>query len=107
MKHKILKQTAAALTGILLNTAAQAYSGETYVTCHLNPAGDNYLSLRECGSSKCDEIMRLGPATFMTTLEPVGTKGWREVIVMRDSQDDSYSGPSGWVYEKYICRIQE
>jgi hypothetical protein len=51
--------------------------------------------------------MRLGPATFMTTLEPVGTKGWREVIVMRDSQDDSYSGPSGWVYEKYICRIQE
>lgn len=95
MKHIFLRQSVAAIAGILLGTAAQAYSGETFVTCHLNPEGDNYLSLRACGSSKCDEIMRLGPGAFLTTLEPVGTKGWREVIVMRDSQDDSYSGPSG------------
>ena len=80
-----------------------AYSGEQYVTCGLDPNGDNFLALRSCGSSKCQMLQKLGPGTFMITLEPKGTKGWREVIVQRHVEDWSYEGPKGWVYEKYIC----
>ncbi len=39
----------------------------------------------------------------MVSLEPYAVKGWREVIVLRSLQDQSYSGPRGWVYSKYIC----
>lgn len=85
--------------------AAFAYDGEQFVTCHLDPNGDNFLALRSCGSSKCQMLGKLGPGTFMITMEPHGTKGWREVIVQSNMQDWSYSGPKGWVYEKYICQV--
>lgn len=89
----------------LMSTAALAYDGEQYVVCNLNPDGDNFLALRSCGSSSCEMKRTLAPGTFLITMEPVATKGWREVIVQRDIQDWSYDGISGWVYGKYICRI--
>ena len=85
--------------------AAYAYSGEQYVTCKLDPNGDNFLALRTCGSSSCEMIRKLGPDTFVITMEPYETKGWREVIVQQGSQDWSYSGVKGWVYGKYICKV--
>ena len=94
------------IAGVVPMTSALAYSGEDFVVCRLNPAGDNYLSLRTCGSTKCHEKRRLGPGTFLISLEPYAVKRWREVIVKRHAQDESYSGPSGWVYSKYICKIQ-
>jgi hypothetical protein len=51
-------------------------------------------------------IMKLGPDTFMTSLEPYNVKGWREVVIMKGLQDEIYSGPSGWVYEKYTCEVR-
>ncbi|MDU8928503.1 hypothetical protein RXV86_14020 [Alisedimentitalea sp. MJ-SS2] len=92
-----------AAAAIGLASGVQAYDGEQYVTCGLDPNGDNFLALRACGSSKCEMLLKLGPGTFMISLEPVGTKGWREVIVQSDVMDWSYEGPKGWVYEKYIC----
>ncbi len=86
---------------------SSAYSGEEYVVCYLNPAGDNYLSLRSCGATKCYEIMRLGPGTYLSSMEPYAEKGWREVIVKKNANDESYSGPKGWVYSKYICATGE
>jgi len=104
------KTSLAAIVFALLWTGASApalaYSGEDYFVCRLNPAGDNFLSLRSCGSSRCPEIMRLGPGTSLSTMEPYTLKGWRQVIVKRSPQDESYSGPDGWVYSKYICRVQ-
>ncbi|MEP3045406.1 MAG: hypothetical protein ABJL55_05745 [Roseibium sp.] len=85
---------------------ALAYSGEQFVTCNLNPQGDNFLALRTCGSSKCQMTHKLGPGTFMLSMEPYDVKGWRQVIVLKSLQDESYSGPSGWVFSKYICKIQ-
>jgi len=82
-----------------------AYSGENFVVCNLNPDGDNFLALRTCGSSKCAMTHKLGPDTFLLTMEPYAEKHWREVIVLNGLQDESYSGPSGWVYDKYICEI--
>jgi hypothetical protein len=60
-----------------LSSSAQAYSGEVFVVCRLNPAGDNYLSLRTCGSTKCREIRRLGPGTYLDSMEPYAVRRWR------------------------------
>ena len=85
---------------------ADAYSGEDYVVCNLDPNGDNFLALRSCGSSKCEMLQKLGPGTFLLTMDPDSENGWRAVIVKTSLDDESYSGPNGWVYDKYICRIQ-
>ncbi len=95
----------AALALFTISTDASAYSGEHFVTCNLDPAGDNFLALRSCGSSSCPMKHKLGPDTFMLTYEPYSENGWREVVVLRGLQDQSVSGVSGWVYDKYICRI--
>ena len=86
--------------------AALSYSGEHYVTCNLNPEGDNFLALRTCGSTSCPMTYKLPPDTFLLTLEPYANNGWREVMVISGLQDESYSGPTGWVYSKYICEIR-
>ncbi|WP_417671201.1 hypothetical protein [Roseibium sp.] len=104
--RKILAAAAIAVTTLGWAGAANAYSGEYFVTCNLNPQGDNFLALRTCGSSKCRMTHKLGPGTFMLSLEPYAVKGWREVIVLRSLQDQSYSGPRGWVYSKYICEMR-
>jgi len=102
-----LKIVSVALLALTVSSSVvQAHSGQVYVTCNLNPNGDNFLALRTCGSSKCQMIMKLGPDTFMTSLEPYNVKGWREVVIMKGLQDESYSGPSGWVYEKYTCEVR-
>ena len=100
-----LPVVALAMFGSLLAAPALSYSGETFVTCNLNPDGDNFLALRECASSKCDMIMRLPPDTFLMSMNPDEGSGWREVIVLDGLQDESYAGPSGWVYDKYICPV--
>ena len=95
----------AAGLAIGLGATAFAYSGEQYVTCKLDPNGDNFLALRSCGSSKCQMLQKLGPGSFMITMNPRGENGWREVIVQQNMQDWSYEGQSGWVYEKFICLV--
>jgi len=84
---------------------AVAYSGENFVVCNLDPAGDNFLALRSCGASKCKMTRKLGPDTFLLTFNPKSVNGWREVMVLHGLQDASYSGASGWVYDDYICKI--
>ncbi len=96
---------AAGLTALGLGAAAFAYSGEQFVTCHLNPNGDNFLALRTCPNSNCDMLQKLGPSTYVVTMEPYSTKGWREVIVQQNARDWTYSGQKGWVFEKYICPV--
>lgn len=90
----------------LMAAPALAYDGEQYVVCDLDPNGDNFLALRACGSSKCEMLRTLAPGTFLMTTEPNATKGWRQVIMQRDIQDWNYDGVTGWVYYKYICRIE-
>lgn len=97
--------TAMALA-IGLPGSAHAFSGEYFITCNLNPYGDNFLSLRTCGSTRCPEIARLGPNTFLIATQPYAVQGWREVIVLNGLQDQSYSGPRGWVYTRYICAVR-
>ena len=87
-------------------SGASAYDGEQYVVCNLNPDGDNFLALRSCGSTSCDMIRKLGPGTFLITMEPFEVKGWRAVIVQDDIQDWSYAGVDGWVFAKYICEVR-
>lgn len=90
----------AATAGTLL-----AYSGEVYAVCKLDPNGDNFLALRRCPSSECQMIRKLGPGTFLHTMNPSSEGRWREVIVKRNIQDESYTGVSGWVYDRYICKV--
>ena len=86
---------------------AQAYDGELFVVCGLNPRGDNYLSLRACGSTRCAEIMRLGPDTPLRSWEPWDEGGWRHVDVL-PYLDAVHGGNyvSGWVFQKYICPVR-
>ncbi len=104
-KPLVAKTRAAVAFAMLLCAAgpSHAYSGERLVTCGLNPQGDNFLALRSCGASSCDMLRKLGPNTFLLTLEPYATRGWREVIVLDGPQDDSFTGPTGWVFGKYAC----
>ncbi|MGH1368443.1 MAG: hypothetical protein ACRBCL_07475 [Maritimibacter sp.] len=99
-----MKKALFALTLTLLASSAQAYSGEQYVTCNLNPAGDNWVALKAEADLKSKRLMKLGPNTYMVTLNPAPVGRWREVIVQSDFDDWSYSGPSGWVHVEYICR---
>jgi len=94
------------VAAVMMAGSAQAYDGEQYVVCNLNPDGDNFLALRTCNSSKCQMTQKLGPGTFVITMEPYEDNGWREVIVQKSIQDWSYAGPSGWVYGKYICEVR-
>ncbi len=96
----------AAIVSLAGFPAANAYDGEQYVVCNLNPNGDNFLALRSCGSTSCDIIRKLGPGTFVITVDPFEVKGWRAVIVQDNIQDWSYSGVDGWVFAKYICEIR-
>lgn len=105
MKKTILAALATVLLSMVFAEAAAAYDGEQFVVCNLDPNGDNFLALRACGASDCTMLGKLGPGTFLMTMEPSASNGWREVIVQRSIQDWSYDGPSGWVYWKYICRI--
>jgi hypothetical protein len=95
-----------ALVVLGLANAAHSYSGEQYITCQLDPKGDNFVALRSCPANSCDTIMKLGPDTFLLTSEPEFENGWREVMVISGLQDESYSGPIGWVNGDYICEIR-
>lgn len=95
-----------AIAALVLSTAALAYSGEQYVTCNLNPNGDNWVALRSAPDSSAKRLMKLGPATFLITWEPTARGKWREVSVQKDMQDWSHSGPSGWVHTDYICEVR-
>lgn len=107
MKLSILLKTAAAAAIALAISApiAQAFSGEYFVTCRLNPNADNFLALRTCGSTRCPIIKKLPPDTFLIVAGPHAENRWREVTVITGLQGDLYSGPTGWVYDKYICGI--
>lgn len=96
------------LAAALCLTAQQvlAYSGEIYRVCGLDPDGDNYLSLRECGDTGCSEIMRLGPDTYMWTMEPSAVDGWRQVVPMRTVADMFSGNPDvGYVHSRFICEV--
>ena len=95
-----------AATG-LMSSPALSYDGELFVVCGLNPYGDNFLSLRSCGSTRCQEILRLGPDTPLRTWEPFSDRGWRQVDVL-PYLEAPHGGdyPTGWVFEKYICPIR-
>ncbi|TDQ60505.1 hypothetical protein ATL17_3394 [Maritalea mobilis] len=87
--------------------SAFAYSGELFRVCGLNPAGDNYLSLRECGNSNCKEVTRLGPGTYLWTMEPFDEQGWRQVVPMYGVADMFSGDPDvGFVFARYICRVE-
>jgi len=106
-QRKILSGIALISLGLMVGMPnAQAYSGEQFVVCKLNPNGDNFLALRTCGSSNCRMIAKLRSGTFVTSLEPTAVRRWREIVVQRGIQDQSYKGPSGWVYDKFICEVR-
>ena len=94
-----------AATALVLVSAAQAYDGEQFVTCNLDQNGDNWVALKAGPDLGAARLGKLGPGTFLITLEPYAEGMWRQVIVQKDIQDWSYSGPQGWVYTDYICEV--
>lgn len=107
-KIPMLKTCMVAVVSIAMTVPALwAYSGEYYVVCKLNPNGDNFLALRTCGSTKCTMTHKLPPGTVLSSWEPYAENHWRQVTVLDGLRDESYSGPSGWVYDKYICEVND
>jgi len=80
----------AVLATLLLQFFANSTAAE-YVG-GLDPAGDNYLSLRKGPGSKYEEIRQLPPGTFLTIVER--RAAWRKVRLE--------GGAEGWVFGKYI-----
>ena len=103
MKNRFLATCALIIAS---SSAALAYSGEIYTVCKLDPNGDNFLALRTCGSSKCHMSHKLGPGTFLFTWNPTSEGRWRQVTVMHNTNMSSATGPSGWVYDRYICEVR-
>lgn len=91
----------------IAGVAANAYSGEVYRVCGLDPYGDNFLAFRSCGSTKCRMKRKLDPGKYVMSLEPYEENGWRAVILMRNRHDESYEGPTGWVYGRYLCPVYQ
>tara|TARA_R100000322_G_scaffold75912_8_gene47576 strand:+ start:8792 stop:9082 length:291 start_codon:yes stop_codon:yes gene_type:complete len=91
---------------MLIAGTATAYDGEVYVTCHLDPNGDNWLALKAAPDIGAQRLARLGPGTFLLTHEPEAVGVWREVSVI-DTPDAFWpdAGPSGWVHTDYICYV--
>lgn len=100
-----MKRFALAAAAASIAFAAHAYSGEQYVTCNLDPNGDNWLALRTGHDVHSKRIAKLGPGTFLITMNPDPVGQWREVIVQKHIEDWSYEGMSGWVYVDYICQV--
>lgn len=84
-----------------------AYSGELYVVCDLDhkEQGNRPLGLRSCGALSCPELRQLDAGTFLQTLEPQPTGGWREVFVLKSITDRNMS-ISGWLPMQYMCEIR-
>ena len=101
-----MKPLALAAALAIFAGAALAYDGEHYVTCNLDPNGDNWVALKAAPSLNSKRLMRLGPDTYLVTLDPYPQGKWRQVIVQRDAQAWDYNGPQGWVYTDYICEIR-
>lgn len=84
----------------------------------LNPAGDNYLSVRSLPQAGSAELDRIGPDTGVIMCEAVN--GFHGIVYRGEGQDDldceaganldapePYSGPcrSGWVSERFVTLI--
>ncbi len=82
--------------------AGLAYDGEYFRVCRLNPMGDNYLSLRTCGSTRCPEITRMGPGTEVVSVNPYPRRRWWEVEILDNT--GARTGIIGWAYGRYLCR---
>ncbi|MEJ1992790.1 MAG: hypothetical protein P8X50_14145 [Maritimibacter sp.] len=101
-----MKQIILAVAAAGLAFAAHAYSGEQYVTCNLDPNGDNWLALKAAPDIGAKRLAKIGPGTFLITMNPEPVGQWREVIVQDHIEDWSYEGPSGWVHVDYICEVR-
>ena len=77
----------------------RAYDGEYFEVCHLNPYGDNYLSLRTCPSTRCREIFRMGPGTQVVSINPDPVRGWWEIEILTGPGE----GLRGWAFGRYLC----
>lgn len=85
------------------NGGAHAYSGDGYEACHLNPKGDNFLSLRTGPGSRYPVLMKLGPGSVVESRgEPEGN--WLPVVV-EAANGKTYLRklPAGFVHMKYLC----
>ena len=86
-----------------------ACAGSGFVT-GLNPAGDNYLSVRAAPARDARELDRLGPRTQVWLCDEAGS--WLGVVYGDEdcgvsspiARRQPYGGPcrSGWVFERYI-----
>ena len=100
-----MKRLGFALAAGLMASAALGYDGEHYVTCNLDPNGDNWVALKAAPDISSRRLMKMGPNTFLLTMDPEPVGKWRWVIVVPHAQSYDHSGPVGWVYTDYICRI--
>lgn len=97
---------ALAAAGVWFAGAALACEGEFFVTCHLDPNGDNRVALTAAPNLGAKRLMKLGPGTCLLSRSPDPAGNWREVVVQPDLQSCSCSGPQGWVHTACICRVE-
>ncbi len=98
---RILAAAALAVAMLVPSAPMQAYDGEYFRVCRLNPYGDNYLSLRTCPSTRCREIFRMGPGTEVISMNPDPVRGWWEIEIQPGQPGE---GLVGWAYGRYLCR---
>ncbi len=99
-RRALLALLVAAGVGFFGEQSAQAYDGEFFRVCRLNPRGDNYLSLRTCPSVRCREIFRMGPGTYVRSIYPEPRRGWWEIEIMPRQRG---AGLTGWAFGRYLC----
>ncbi len=99
-RRTLLTMGAALALSFFATRIAQAYDGEYFEVCRLNPSGDNYLSLRTCPSTRCREIFRMGPGTHVVSINPDPVRGWWEIEIL----DGPGEGLTGWAFGRYLCR---
>ncbi|WP_038033693.1 SH3 domain-containing protein [Thermopetrobacter sp. TC1] len=99
-RRALIAALAAMGISLFAATAVQAYDGEYFEVCRLDPYGDNYLSLRTCPSTRCREIFRMGPGTQVVSINPDPVRGWWEIEILTGPGE----GMRGWAFGRYLCR---
>ena len=95
---------------------ANAYSGEDYVVCNLDPNGDNFLAVRASTNAGAYELDRLGPGQGVHMCDSDGD--WIGIVYDKSGELDcgtdtpvaeerDYEGPceSGWVSKRYVTLL--
>ena len=80
---------------------ANAYSGDHYRVCKLDPRGDNFLALRKGPTAQSEMLMKLPPHYDVEVRGPRENGRWFPIATVDAGGNFIY----GYVIDTYVCPV--